>query len=452
MFHNLKDPWVRIVSDPIYGDSAVALREYLQFMDESESPREYHMWSLLSLASATLRRRCWINLGGVGTIIPNQYIVLVGPPAARKSSALTAAEQFYWAAGVRIGPNDTAGQRHGLMMAFQGTRRFPANALRVQNLMTVPKSVDDLANLDTDAIVATLPRETLDRDLYLVSKELGRLIMNQDRGMIDFLTDVYDGESIDYQTKHGSTKIHKPSLNLIGATTPTSLANCLPKGASDHGILSRIIFVYASDSYRSLPRPKAHDSVKLELRDRLVERLEAMSKLEGAFIETQDAASLYDQLHAYQPKILDARFNGYGGRRSTHLRKLALAIAALRADGKQEIALTDMQLAHALLSQTEVLMAQSLLALGGSQLHLGKYLMIELLRSQGSATLDELYRVAATELKQSECKQAVEELMQHKILIGLDSHRFALREVIHTHSPRSSSQSGGQEPHTPESA
>lgn len=428
MFYNPKNPWVQLVTDSRFGDSAIALREYLQYVDNSESPREYHIWSLLSLASASLRRRCWVSIGAVGSILPNQYVILVGPPAARKNSAINIIERFYWVAGIKLGPGDTSGQRHGLMVAFQGTYRVP-NPKRLEGILKVPKTLEELAAINGDGIHEQLPKSDRASDIYLVSKELSRLITNQDAGMINFLTDVWDGETIDYQTKQGRIFIRKPSLNMLGATTPTSLANSLPRGVSDHGILSRIIFVYASDSYRSLPRPAPLGPKEIEIQERVESRLVRITEYEGGFTETEDAAKLYDQLYVYRPQILDSRFNGYGGRRGTHLKKLALALAALRGDSSQQIITTDVALAHEILIRTENTMGQALMALGGSQLHLGKYLMLEYMRAEGTATLDDLFRVAATELKRADVKAAIEELTQAGIIFCPANNTFALTEI-----------------------
>lgn len=430
MFFKQSNPWVQLVTDPKFGDSAIALREYLLYVDNSESPREYHVWSFLSLASATLRRRCWVSLGAVGSVLPNQYVILVGPPAARKNSAINFTERFHWISGIKLGPGDTAGQRHGLMVSFQGTYRSP-NPKRLDGIVKVPKTLEELAAMSAESIHEQLPKTDRASDLYLVSKELSRLITNQDSGMINFLTDVWDGESIDYQTKHGRILIRKPSLNLLGATTPTSLAGSLPRGASDHGILSRIIFVYGSDSYRSLPRPSPLTAKEVEIQTRIEDRLKRITEYQGGFTDNHEAGELYDSLYVYRPKILDSRFNGYGGRRGTHLKKLSLALAALRNDSSQEIIGTDVALAHEILVKTEESMAQALLALGGSQLHLGKYLMIEYLRAEGTGTLEDLYRVAASELKRTDAKAAIDELMAAGVMVTSGVNTFILAEVIH---------------------
>lgn len=435
MFHDPKNPWVQLVTDAKFGDSAVALREYLQFVDNSESPREYHLWSYLSLASATLRRRCWVSIGAVGVTLPNQYVILIGPPAARKNSAINMIERFYWIAGVKLGPGDTSGQRHGLMVSFQGTYRVP-NPKRLEGIVKVPKTLEELAELASEDIHEQMPRADRASDIFLVSKELSRLITNQDGGMVNFLTDIWDGESIDYQTKFGRIFIRKPSLNLLGATTPTSLAQSMPRGASDHGILSRIIFVFASNSYRSLPRPASMGQKEHELQERIEARIAKITEYEGGFTETEESSSLYDKLYGYRPQILDSRFNGYGGRRGTHLRKLSLAIAALRNSG-QNIIESDTALAHEILIRTEVSMSQALLALGGSQLHLGKYLMLEYMRAEGTATLEDLYRVAATELKRSDAKNAIEELTASGIITTVAQNLFALTETAGPKKPRS---------------
>jgi hypothetical protein len=62
------------------------LNDYLQMVEDTESPRIFHIWSALFAISASLGRRCWLPFGTFDTY-PNLYVLLVGTPGTRKTTA-----------------------------------------------------------------------------------------------------------------------------------------------------------------------------------------------------------------------------------------------------------------------------------------------------------------------------------------------------------------------------
>ena len=60
---------------------------YMKFAQNTESPKQYHLWTAISAIASCLQRKCWIPWGHE-TIYPNFYIVLVGPPGGRKGTAM----------------------------------------------------------------------------------------------------------------------------------------------------------------------------------------------------------------------------------------------------------------------------------------------------------------------------------------------------------------------------
>src|SRR5205814_9631083 len=53
----------------------------------TEPPYVYRRWSLLSGVATLLGRQCWVQFG-VDQIFPNMYVMLVGNPGTRKSTAI----------------------------------------------------------------------------------------------------------------------------------------------------------------------------------------------------------------------------------------------------------------------------------------------------------------------------------------------------------------------------
>src|SRR5690348_7180069 len=71
---------------------------YFEYVKETEPPIIFHRWSLIGALSAYLGRQCWLPFGTM-RIFPNQYIMLVGNPGTRKSTAIKGAKRVLSATG-----------------------------------------------------------------------------------------------------------------------------------------------------------------------------------------------------------------------------------------------------------------------------------------------------------------------------------------------------------------
>jgi len=105
---------------PVPNFETAYLNEYLRMVEDTESPRIFHIWAAVFAVSAALGRRCWLPFG-VFDVYPNHYILLVGTPGTRKSTAASLTRKLLKAStGVRFAPADTGGQRQGLINALFG--------------------------------------------------------------------------------------------------------------------------------------------------------------------------------------------------------------------------------------------------------------------------------------------------------------------------------------------
>src|SRR5437879_251685 len=96
------------------------ISDYLLFTSNTESPPDYHRWCCLSALSVLAGRRFWFRLGPI-TYYPNLYIVLVGHPGVKKSSALDRAKDVVRAVGCCP------------IAAAQATKEFIAKAMSRDN-------------------------------------------------------------------------------------------------------------------------------------------------------------------------------------------------------------------------------------------------------------------------------------------------------------------------------
>lgn len=347
--------WQTLLNAKQYAPSSQLIRDYLRLTDGLESPTPYHIWSFISMFAALVGGRVYIDQGAIGKKKLNLGVILTGFPAIKKSTAITVMQNFSEGLPLQYGPSDTAGQRQGIMSAMLPRWQSDAQAEKDEFDLS-PMTLELLAQLDTSQIQAALqnPRIPPASELYFASKELGRLMAAPSRELIDFFTDAIDGESVHYQLKSQSVKIKHPLLNLLGATTPGSLSEILPRGATEHGFLSRLIFVYAAKPAARNPTPAKWNETQLKLRESMLNRIEyVLDRVDGGLELSEAALKTYQDVYDYIPVLKDVRLRAYISRRTDHLLKVAALLSLMRDDITGIVCASDVRLAHALLQLNE---------------------------------------------------------------------------------------------------
>lgn len=391
------------------------LNDYLAMVEDTESPRIFHIWSAIFAISAALGRRCWFPFGTFD-IYPNHYVLLVGTPGTRKTTAANQSKRILkGSTGVRFAPKDTGGQRQGLIGAlvgktdqakeFFGASELASRDMGMMSLMDLESVTNDPEPESEAAFIDSADKH----HLAVVASEFSRLIGQNNLSMLDFLGEVYDGEEITYQTRQTNIEIKNPLLNLIACTTPVSIANSMPPAAGGQGFLSRIILVYGARKYKQVPRPQAPD---IELVSRVKDTLsDIYYKLSGAFEETPEAREYSESLYGYSLDISDSRFGYYNERRYTHLIKLGMCLAAAR--GTQTIDVCDYDEAHRILRATERGMPDALGEFGMNPLATLKQEILEQLRNQsGALTMSQILSMFHRDARSSEIHEVVNDLIR----------------------------------------
>lgn len=397
------------------------LKTYLQYVENTESPTLMHIWSAISCAAACLGRHAWLDTG-IGKLYANQFVLLVGPPGTRKSKALSFSSKLVRDfTGTRFAPDDTGGQRQGLITSMSGvyTRKeeddFLNDAMMIdienaflQKPTGMDKSLEDL------------------HTLYATASEFGTMMGQTNLEFARFLIKVWDGESYEYQLKNELVSIPDGLLNILGGTTPKDLAAVLPQEAIGQGLLSRFILVYSPSKRKSVPRP----TLKRNLEEKIAKVYNNLyMNMHGAFTETPEAYAYSDQLYLQydkHPRFADTRFTYYSERRQSHLAKLAMCLAAVRFSFKIE--LQDIQEAEHILRLTEETMPDALGEFGLSKLSDAKQKLLEFLNSAKSPiTKDLLYAAIQKQVTHVEYHTILQELLQTGSIIEMQVEG---REVI----------------------
>lgn len=312
--------------------------EYVGVM-HSEPPASFHRWSAISMVSALLGRQCYLPFGH-SKIYPNQYIMIMGSPGTRKSSAINIATKLLRNTGYKRFSSDRTSKERFLM-----------------DMSSVPDTddIDDLLDLTADEPSAT----------YVAIGEFTDFIGQGNMEFVTMLTNLWDCPNSYTNPKiHGkSVEVSKPVVNILGGNTAQGFTLAFPPEALGNGFLSRLIFVHGEATGRKITFPKAPDEV---LEQALVTRLEEIKrKCRGEFTVSKEAEAVFDRIYNEAVEMDDNRFKHYNTRRLTHLLKVSMIIAA--TDLRMTISKEDALKANGVLYHAEKKMPKALGEFGKSR-------------------------------------------------------------------------------------
>ena len=279
---------------------------YLTCTQNSEPPESYRLWTAISTIAAVLQRKCRLDWGTL-VFFPNMYIVLVGPPAARKGTAMNLAKPLL---------DD--------LQIKQAAEAITREAL-----------IRELKN-STDTVVTNTGKMYFHSSLTIWSQELTVFLGYQNHQLMSDLTDWYDCRNQwTYRTKNmGTDEIIGIFVNVIGATTPDLIRTTMPLDAIGGGLTSRMVFVFEEDKGKVCPYP-AYSPEEEALMESLKYDLARIHMLTGQFRTTDGFLTRWLEWYPWQeanPPFRDPRFAGYVQRRANHTMKLSMICNASRTD------------------------------------------------------------------------------------------------------------------------
>lgn len=317
---------------------------FMLLTENSEPPVLFRKWTAISTIASALQRKVRVELGISLIFYPNFYIVLVGPSATGKGTAMRYAA-------------DLISQIPSIRLSAQATSR-QALIRRMKN------------NNLTDIDIAT-GKQQFHSSLTVFSNEFTVFLGYNNRELISDLCDWYDcSNKWEYETiKRDKEEIIGVWVNILAGTTPDNIQASLPAEAIGGGLTSRIIFVNEEKRNKLVifPSPTAEE---LELQQLLIRDLEQISLMSGIFQYTENAMSFYSDWcndAAVNPPFVDPKFDGYCGRRRNHLISLAMVCSASR-DNSLILTRDDFERAASLLDEVEVKMGTVFRGMGRSDI------------------------------------------------------------------------------------
>ena len=314
------------------------LKDIIKLAENQEAADFSYLWAGLSCIAAQLARNVYIPFGN-GKIYPNLYVMFVGDPGKRKSTAIKDLKKRIKAAGYQnICGDKVTMQKYLLDLAGVGEGSIDGSNITEFN-MGITLGTNDYV------------------ESYINQDEFSDFIGINNYPFISLLGNFWDiDEPYIYRTKNGhSIEIPSPIVNILGATTPSQFNTIFPPAISEQGFLSRLIIVNIPESKRKIARPMPSDASVIE---KVVDGLKAVRKLSGEMVMSDAVWDKLEEIYLSWKPVEDTRFAHYSTRRHTQLLKLCILTTCSRYT--VEMSVDDVIFANTLLSFTEHFMPQAL--------------------------------------------------------------------------------------------
>ena len=318
---------------------------FLQLTENSEPPYLFRKWTAISCIASALQRKCSVDWGTSLKFYPNLFIVLVGPSATGKGTAMNP--------GL-----DIISEIPAIRMSAQAT-----------SLQALIRRLKETNLTDVDMVSG---KQTYHSSMTIFSKEFTVFLGYHNSELMAALCDWYDCDrKWSYETiSRDKEEITGVWVNLIGGTTPDLIQSSLPIDSIGGGLTSRIIFIYEEKKGKLVTIPTQTPEER-ELFKLLVYDLEKISLLSGKFKFTPNFVSEWDRWCRYadvNPPFYDSKFDGYVGRRRTHLMKLSMVISASHGQHDLVLSIDDLKTAVKFLEEAEVKMEMVFKGVGKSDI------------------------------------------------------------------------------------
>lgn len=318
---------------------------FMLYTENTEPPILFRKWTAISTIASALMRKVRVEWATDLIFYPNFYIVLVGPTATGKGTAMSPAFNIIdELPAIKVGAQATS---------LQALIR----RLKETNLTDI--------DMETGA-------QQYHSSMTIFSEEFTVFLGYHNRELMATLCDWYDCKNKwRYDTiSRNKEEIIGVWVNLIGGTTPDLIQSSLPIESIGGGLTGRIIFVFEEKKHKLVPHP-IKTAAELELREMLVHDLEKISLLSGSYRWTEGFTNLWtDWCHECEnsPPFYDPKFDGYLGRRRPHVMKLAMVVSASHGQHDLVLSSDDLEEAIKLLKEVEVKMGMVFRGVGKSDL------------------------------------------------------------------------------------
>lgn len=314
--------------------------DYLNYVTETEAPEVFHRWSIVSTIGAMLGKNFYFEHGFL-KINPNLYVMLMGSPGVRKSSAIKGVRKLAQAAGYEHVAHDRTSKE-----------KFLADLAGLADDAFLEGAKDKVVDLNVmDAIFGDEELTDVSRECYITADEFNNFLGAGNLEFASILGDLWDFEGVyTSRTKNSkSLEIHNPIVSILGGNTPTGFATAFPPEVIGQGFLSRLILVHGEPTGKKIAFPEAPNEAEFMMLAQSLQRMR--DTVIGVATFQPEVKALLTRIYETWPHMEDTRFIHYYQRRFNQLIKLTLIMAA--ANFRTELLVEDVLEANTLLAITE---------------------------------------------------------------------------------------------------
>jgi hypothetical protein len=293
------------------------LDSYMTYANDGYCPKEFHLWTGISILAAALGRKVAIRNGYVFHH-PNLYIALVSHPAIGKSTAMERGTdlieelKFTHNQDFKIIPN-------------QCTEAALVDLLRVVEFYQLPSGPDKF-----------YPHTSA---YYFADEASSSALQNVYGDFVALMTDFYDCKKKWRKKLKGEAEISEITnvcTNLLIGTTFDFLKTIVNETSVMGGFASRLIYVVSKE--RPIRTSKFGQTPERDskLFQALASDLAHINRLAGAVETTPEFRAEFDkytpEFDRYLIGLNSPRLESINGRKFTHITKLAIILAVSEGD------------------------------------------------------------------------------------------------------------------------
>lgn len=291
---------------------------YYNYVKDTEPPINYHGWTMISCLSSLLGRKCYLPQGHL-TIYPNLYVVLVGSPGMKKSSAMSVGKT--------------------LLRSIEDFPLAPSSMTREALLESLEKNECTYNSNNINLSYHQLTAFVTEFQEFIGQK-------HRNAGMLDILTAIWDEPTYEYLTRnHKPIVIDKPYVNMLACCTDSWLSEKLDSSIITDGLARRIIFVYESKRNKLVAFPKL-TMEQLEAFDFMQQEALRIRAVTGEFSFTEDAYSWWEDFYVKTQVLAESKpiaLQHYFTTKHVLMLKVAMCLSiVLRKDKRIDKALLEL--------------------------------------------------------------------------------------------------------------
>lgn len=277
------------------------LSNYKTFTDANEAHPNFHLFSALVALSSLISRRCWIEQGYFD-VHPNIYVTLVGPPASRKTTAMSVCKRLL--------------------------RTFKEDVPMSAECQTKEALLKDLVSFQRTFKPKGVEQPMIYTPMTICVTELSQFLGANSAHMVDFLTTIYDEPEYKNSTKNkGVETIEGPYISMLACTTPSWITNYMKADVISGGFARRCLFVYEQDKAKKIAFPEITDDMTTAW-ESVISHSKELIKLSGKFTWEPEARSFYENWYNNHKIPADEMLLGYYDSKHIQVLKIGMLVAA----------------------------------------------------------------------------------------------------------------------------